>query len=99
MDDFERSVLTLRKGKSMRKQKKQRESGLEQVQKEHPILSPAAQEAVARLKKLSKRSERLGDWKLHEAPLVHRAGGGKDDRHHFCSHAHQQGRHTACGNQ
>jgi hypothetical protein len=64
MDDFETSVLTRRKGKSMRKKKKHHESTLEQVKREHPNLSHAAQEAVARLKKLLERSKRLGDWEL-----------------------------------
>jgi hypothetical protein len=49
----------------MRKQKKQGESALEQVKKEHPNLPRAAQESVTRIEKLLERSKRLGGWKIH----------------------------------
>jgi hypothetical protein len=64
MDDFCGNRYVREKGKSVRKQKRQRESVLEQVKKEHPNLPRAVQESVARAKALLEKSKQLGDWKI-----------------------------------
>jgi hypothetical protein len=62
--NFKANGTHAKKGKSMRKNKKQRESTLVPVKKEHPKLSRAVQESIARATTLLRRSKRLGDWEL-----------------------------------